>query len=145
MERGKSMSGNLKSQLSKKNKYYLPKYRTLELTNFCLQYPEWKRICSGVDELYFQNSNLDKILSKSNTLLDRTADMAISHIRYSNWIKLLEETAYRTDESLCNYILLSVTEGVKYETLKARLNIPCGRDMFYDRRRKFFWLLDKER
>lgn len=145
MERGKSMSGNLKSQLSKKNKYYLPKYRTLELTNFCLQYPEWKRICSGVDELYFQNSNLDKIKTIGNNQIDLTADIAINRVRYDNWVKMVERAAYNADPQLHNYILLSVTQGLKYETLKARLNIPCGRDMFYDRRRKFFWLLDKER
>ena len=32
-----------KPELSRKNPYCLPKYRYLELKNFCFQYNDWKR------------------------------------------------------------------------------------------------------
>ena len=29
--------------------------------------------------------------------------------------------------------------------LKTKLSIPCGKDIYYDRYRNFFWLLDQSR
>lgn len=49
------------------------------------------------------------------------------------------------DEELYSYILKAVTEGLSYTYLKTALEMPCGRDAYYDRYRRFFWLLDKER
>ena len=136
---------NLKPEISKKNIYYIPKHRMYELIHFCLQYPEWKKICNGIDELYFKNSNLDNLKCNTNAHSDPTAELAIKRMKCYENIKLVENTAIETDRVLSNYILIAVTEDLKYETIKTRLNIPCGRDMFYDKRRKFFWLLDKVR
>lgn len=55
------------------------------------------------------------------------------------------KTAREADEELQNYILKAVTEDFSYSYMKTRLNIPCGRDMFYEKYRRFFWLLDKTR
>lgn len=49
------------------------------------------------------------------------------------------------DPSLADYILKAVTEGYSYTYLKTMLGIPCGRSMYFDRYRKFFWLLSKVR
>lgn len=35
--------------------------------------------------------------------------------------------------------------GVSYIYLKTRLGMPCGKDMYYDRYRRFFWLLGNSR
>lgn len=43
------------------------------------------------------------------------------------------------------YIFMAVTEGKTYTQLQMTYAIPCGKDMFYDRYRKFYWLLSKER
>ena len=64
---------------------------------------------------------------------------------YKDNIKLVEDISVRADKELSSYILKAVTEEVSYNTLKLRYEIPCGRDMFYDRYRKFFWLLDREK
>ena len=54
--------------------------------------------------------------------------------------------AYKlTDSDLADYIIIGVTEGCSYDILKARLDIPCCKDVYYELYRKFFWLLDKER
>lgn len=136
---------NLKPETSKKNPYYIPKHRMYELVHFCLQYPEWNKVCNNTDQLYFKNLNLDKIRPNTNELPDPTAELALRRLKYYENMKLIERIAANTDKMLGNYILVAVTEDLKYEAVKSRLNIPCGRDMFYDLRRKFFWLLDKER
>lgn len=58
---------------------------------------------------------------------------------------MVEQTAIEADANLAYYILKAVTEGLSYSHLKARLEIPCGKDMYYDRYRRFFWLLSKIR
>ena len=50
-----------------------------------------------------------------------------------------------TNPELAKYLLKGITEGWSYDILKARLNIPCCKDIYYDLYRRFFWLLDKER
>ena len=64
---------------------------------------------------------------------------------YSEKIRLIEQIAMEADRYLYEYILRAVTENLSYTYLKSRLNIPCGKDMYYDRYRKFFWLLSASR
>lgn len=42
---------NQRSELSQKNKYYIPKFRYLELKNFCMQYKDWKLALLEIAEL----------------------------------------------------------------------------------------------
>ena len=42
-------------------------------------------------------------------------------------------------------LLSSQADSLDYSVLKMRDHIPCGKDMFYDTVRKFFWLLNKVR
>ena len=58
---------------------------------------------------------------------------------------MIEQVARETDPNLAVYILKGITEELSYDYLKTRLNIPCSKDTYYDRYRKFFWLLNKER
>ena len=53
MEGGESVS-YARSEISKKNPYWIPKHRYFELKHFCLQYPDWKNEYAallGVDSL----------------------------------------------------------------------------------------------
>jgi hypothetical protein len=76
---------------------------------------------------------------------DLTAKYAMRRAQYGERIKMIEGLAREADEFLYPYILKAVTEGLSYTYLKTRLDIPCGRDMYYDRYRKFFWLLSEHR
>lgn len=58
-------------------------------------------------------------------------------------IELVEQAAHDTDPELAGYILLSVTEGMPWTELEITEEIPCSRGTFYDRYRKFFWILDQ--
>ena len=60
-------------------------------------------------------------------------------------IEMVEKIAKEADDYLWQYILKAVTENLSYTHLKTRFDIPCGKDMYYDRYRKFFWLLNKAR
>lgn len=64
---------------------------------------------------------------------------------YSDKMTMLEQVAKDADRYLWQYILKAVTEGLSYTYLRTKLDIPCGKDMYYDRYRRFFWLLSEIR
>lgn len=138
------MATNIRPKLSVKNKYWIDKHRYYELKHFCMQYLMWKRTYLAIDELSVQTSNFEKTFSSSSPS-DLTAKYAIRKAYYSKKIEMIEQIARDTDEDLYEYILKAVTEGLSYTYLKTKLDIPCGRDMYYDRYRRFFWLLNEAR
>ncbi len=138
------MATVLRPELSPKNKYWISKHRHYELKHFCLQYPEWKRSYSYLDDPTIPLSMIENIPT-DNIPGDPTAKRAFMKLHYSERIKLVEKTAIETDPYLYSYIINGVTEGRSYTYLKTKLGMPCGKDMYYDRYRRFFWLLDGSR
>lgn len=138
------MGAVVRPELSKKNKYWIDKNRFYELKYFCLQYPLWKSAYEVLDGLRICSYDLTGG-SKSNLPGDITGNCVEERFIYFERMKAVEQAAIEADPYLASYILKAVTEGLSYNYLKARLEIPCSRDMYYDRYRRFFWLLNKTR
>lgn len=138
------MATTIRPEISVKNKYWIDKHRYYELKHFCLQYLSWKRTYSALEELGLTSSQIGCTPSGSGPS-DLTAKYAVRKAHYAEKIKLIEKTAMAADEDLYVYILKAVTEDLSFTYLKNRLEIPCGRDMYYDRYRRFFWLLSESR
>lgn len=134
----------IRAEVSIKNKYWIDKHRHYELKHFCLQYPLWKKAYLDFDNVSIPLSMIESI-NTSNLPGDPTAKRALMRAYYSEKISLIERIAKETDRYLWKYILKAVTEGLSYTYLKNKLDIPCGKDMYYDRYRKFFWLLSAAR
>ena len=138
------MATTIRPEVSVKNRYYIDKHRHYELKHFCLQYPKWKKA-------YIESLDNDISLSMidgsiiNEGIYDPTSSRAITRTYYSKRMELLEQVAKDADKYLWHYILKAVTEGLSYTYLKTKLDIPCGKDMYYDRYRKFFWLLSEIR
>lgn len=139
------MATRIRPELSEKNKYWISKHRYYELKHFCLQYQLWKKAYAALDSLTIKSPILDDLMSNTNIPGDPTAKWGIARAYYSERIHMIEKAAMAADKELCVYILKAVTEELSYNYLKSRLEMPCGKDMYYDRYRKFFWLLSKER
>ena len=138
------MATVIRPEISTKNKYWIDKHRHYELKHFCLQYPTWKKLHDDALESCISAAKLE-LESSTNAPSDITAKYALRRSQYSDKIKLIEWAAMEADSSLYAYILRAVTEGLSFTYLKSRLNIPCGKDMYYDRYRRFFWLLSEAR
>lgn len=138
------MATVIRPQISERNKYYIDKHRYYELKHFCLQYNEWKKAYASCNDAVIFASQFEK-QSSSNIPSDITAKYGMMKAQYARRIELIERCAMEADDFLYRYILKAVTEGLSFTHLKARLEIPCGRDMYYDRYRKFFWLLSEAR
>lgn len=145
MERGEALMGTtIRPELSEKNPYWIEKHRYYELKHFCLQYPIWRKAYSVLDG--YANPPKDSAsFVITSTLGDPTAKCAMAKTYYSERTDMVERVAEQTDRELAEYILKAVTEGWSYDILKARLEIPCCKDVYYELYRRFFWLLNKAR
>lgn len=138
------MATRIRPELSTKNRYWVSKNRHYELKHFCLQYPEWKKAYSELDGFTSRTSD-PSAFYKSNTPSDPTSRFAEQRSSYLEKMRMVEQAAIEADPDLYTYILKAVTEELSFNMLKSKLDIPCSRDMYYDRYRRFFWLLDKTR
>lgn len=136
------MATVIRPEISQKNKYWVEKHRYYELKHFCMQYPFWKKTYLELNGL--QSSCAYNLIggSKTNIPHDPTSRLAEDRINYFNKMQLVEQAALAADPDLASYILSGVTEGLSYGILKTKFGIPCGKDMYYDRYRRFFWLLN---
>lgn len=131
---------NLKPELSGKSKYYISRHRYYELKHFCLQYPEWKRELYSISSITSQKYS-DRVIDNMPT--DRTQMLAEKRELYLRKMSIIEQACIKADPDIYDYILKAVTEGWSFDQLNARERIPCSRDTWYDRYRKFFYILDK--
>lgn len=134
----------IRPELSLKNKYWIDRHRYYELKHFCLQYKQWKQTYSSLNDLGLSRTNFSG-LPTSNDLSDLTAEYALRKAEVANKIKMIESAAMETDDELWYYIVKAVTEGLAYTQLKMMFDIPCSRDTYYDRYRRFFWVLSQYR
>lgn len=130
----------MRTEISVKNKYWIPKHRYLELKNFCLQYPDWKLALNSIS---FLKANFE--ISPSGNFSDPTMEIVCKRDYYQQNINLVENTAKEADYTLYQWLIKGITAPYGYDYLKYQLNIPASRDMYYDRYRKFFFILDKKR
>ncbi len=138
------MSTTVRPELSTRSKYWIEKHRYYELKHFCLQYPLWRKAHAGLDG--FSKKPVDiAVISKTNLISSPTEKCAETRMFYSDRIDMIEKIAKETDDGLCDYILRAVTEGISYDCLRARFDMPCCKDAYYNLYRRFFWLLSSER
>ena len=137
------MSDTIKPELAKENPFWIERHRYYELKHFCLQYPVWKQAFISFDGL--SKSYIDHLKVMGYAMGNPVERCAAARELYAERIWMVEKCAQETDAVLCNYILIGVTRGMKYEYLRAMMNIPCGRSEYYKLYREFFWRLDKVR
>lgn len=138
------MGTDIRPVLSLKNRYWIDRHRYYELKHFCLQYPEWKRSYAALDNL--RNRRLVRdIFNRTNEVPRPTSQIAEQKLFFRERIELVESSAEEADAFLADYILEGVTKERSYVYLKAKLDIPCGKDVYYELYRKFFWILSNKR
>lgn len=135
------MSTTIRPEVSKKNKYWIDRHRYYELKHFCLQYNTWKKISNSMIE---PARSFNEI--RTDVGMNRPTEIStILRADYIYRMEMVEKAAKEADMFLEKYILKSVTENLSYTYLKTVLNIPCSRDLYYDRYRRFFWILNEYR
>ena len=121
-------------------KYPLNKNRYKELLYFCRQYPDWVKLVNSIPEV--KSPVYVDLRFKTTIYVNPTFETVAKKEALSKKIELVEQAALATDGDLYSYILKGVTEGWSYDQLTL-IEIPCSRSTYYDRYRKFFFILDK--
>ena len=141
------MATEIRPELSENNKYYIPKHRYYELLHFCRQYTDFlsekEEILATCVRPHVTPDKVKDVVTFVEALPTEKWAMKLADV--DDKIQLIEQTAVDTDKELSGYILMGVTGGLNYETMDMRYHIPCSRNTYYDRFRKFFWLLDQRR
>ena len=138
------MSGT-RPELSKKNPYWIPKHRYYELKHFCLQYNYFFVRLNEIDGLSSKSFDPASFIFASGEVSDPVFDAAEARMYCKERLEMVQKAAIEADYDLAGYILRGVTQGLSYDTLHSKLGMPCGRDTYYDRYRKFFYCLNSIR
>lgn len=118
--------------------------RYKELCGFCEQYPEW------IDKLKYKT---DTVKSKEITDMpvppfgnsDQTGNLATERVELQKKCELIEQTAIEASADLYQYIIKAVCYEVPVHYLISVEEMPLGKSAFYELRRYFFFLLDKNK
>lgn len=138
------MGTTLQPEISRKNKYWIDRHRYYELKHFCLQYPTWKKMRTALVDV--PQSKIDEPIGKSGAWeRDITGDVAIRREYYGSRIEMVEKAVAETDDKIGKYILLGILNGKSFDVIRAKYDIPCGKEKYYELYRRFFWILDKLR
>ena len=126
------------------DKYGISGARYKELCGFCEQYPEWK------SKLKYKNNALKspEISDMPNAIngnSDQTGNLAMARYEMESKCKLIEDVSKMASQDLDRYIIASVCYKLPLSYLQTMMEMPCSRTAFYDVRRYFFYLLDKEK
>lgn len=136
------MSTVITPELSKKNKWYISRHKYYELKHYCLQYSEWNLM---LKRLSYPIGSTISVNSQDKSFADPVGTVATLRAYYSSKIDELRSISRQADPELADYILEAVTSACSYPYLKTVMDIPCSKETFYDRYRKFFFLLARAR
>lgn len=129
---------------AKSSKYYISKQKFLTARHFCLQYGEWLDEYRALESGSISGINYDG-MPHSSTVGRPTEARAIRMAELSRKIELVEQTAVEAGEDIAKWLLKGVTsEDATFRYLKMVMGIPCEKAMYYDRRRKFYWLISQK-
>lgn len=126
------------------DKYGISKKRYKELCGFCEQYPEWKakiREFSFIKGVSYSQSPK----SITNSVHSATEDAVIKLERYMENCQMVEDTAIEADPEFWQCLIRSVCYGASIRDLIDNGDLFLSERSFYNRRRYFFYLLDKKR
>lgn len=125
-------------------KYTLSKSEYLSAKYYALRYKEWRAewelMADTVRAIEYDGDHV-----QGNGAGNPTEQLAIRRAELTHKIGIIEETAKETDPVLGRYIFAYVIEeGMTFDKLKRTSGIPCGKDLFYHLRRKYYYLLAKK-
>ena len=126
--------------LSTKSKYWLSNAAFYQAYYFALRYQEFKdtleEMGDGSRGLSY-DSQPHGSASKSSL-----EDLAIKRSRISAKVDIIESACRLADAEMYPWLIKAVTNNdVGYDYLRYQLGIPYSRGTFYDRRRKFYYIL----
>lgn len=126
---------------SENSKYYVEKELYLTTIHFCKQYPAW------IAELNIQPDTskaitYDRDRVQTSISGDATADLAMRRAELARKARLVETVAEDVAGSMHKWLILGVCYGIPFFQLHDQ-GMPCGKDLYYNMRRKFYYQMSQ--
>lgn len=135
MARKMSYSG--KYRLSR-SEFNAAKWHALRFNEWLAEY---NSLSDSVKAITYEDADMPHAINKTG---DPTEILAERRAELRDKMDVVIQCAREAGGDLQEYILKAVTnEDVTYQVLRTFMDIPCSANTFYDRRRKFYYLLAK--
>lgn len=133
-------------KMSYEGKYKLSRSEYNAAKWYAYRFNEWldeyNSLKDSVSAISYENADMPHAVNKTSNPTETLAERRAVLREKMDRITRICQTA---GGDLSDYLFKAVVnENVTYSTLKALMDIPCSANTFYDRRRKFYWLLAKE-
>lgn len=123
--------------------YAIPNEERQRLRIYCYRYPGWKKALSLLTHTS-RAQRLDQVRTSTGAVGKPTEQLAIKRAALSHKTRLIEDTAKETDPLMYPFLIRGVTERkMTYEKLRAA-GLAVSRNTYYDRYRKFYYLLHQK-
>ena len=132
-----------KPELSKKNPYWIPREKYYELLYFSRQYNTMRQEKKELLSHYPSIGIGDKIIVTD--ISDPVVKAAARIETLTEKMQLIEETVREVDPDIYKWLLMGVTTDYSYDYLDQKMHMPMSRSAYYERYRKYFYLLAKKR
>jgi len=134
--------GNIRPTL-RRNKWNISKHEFYAAYHYALQYNEWNDMIIAISSIDTPDPEQADMPRGGNTS-DTTYRKALKISEYRDRMRLIEQIVKEADSNIYCWLLKGVTnENCTYTYLAQMMNIPCGKNYYYDKRRKFYYLLSK--
>lgn len=134
--------GNIRPVI-KRNDWQLSKHEFYFVYHYALQYTEWNDMVNAIASIDTPDPD-ESDMPKGNGISDTTFRKAVKISKYKDKMRMIENLVRETDATIYCWLLKGVTtEGCTYNYLKMVMNIPCGKNYYYEKKRKFYYLLSK--
>lgn len=138
-----NMVNRQRPELSKKNPYWIPKEKYYELLYFSRQYNTMRQEKRDLLRTYPSIGTSEYVMTSD--ISDPVIKAAVRAEELSAKMKLIEDTVMEAGPDIYKWLLIGITTDYSYNYLAKKLNMPAGKDLYYDRYRKYFYYLSKKR
>lgn len=109
--------------------------------HYCKQYPMWEQELSiTLDQSRAIRYDRDRVQSSNN--YDPTSEPAIKRADIARKKEVVDNTAKSIAGVMYKWLILGVCYDMPYYVLKQK-GIPCGKNMYYDKRRQFYYAMSQ--
>lgn len=120
----------------KSKKWWISEAESRLAYAYALMYYEWEAEYHALGGI--SQKDIDKDVGQSST-----ESAGIRREDLFRKMELIDQTLIETDPQLYKWLKIAIlNRGVSYEVMLAK-GMPCSDKVFYDRRRKFYYLLSK--
>lgn len=130
--------------LSESNQYYLPKHTYLMCIHYALQYRDWVAMLNmNRDTRGAIRYDKDKVQITND--YDSTSETAMRMLNISKKVEIIDGVIHDACDgaNLDEWIRLGVCYGFTvYQLLEQ--GMPCGKNMYYEIRQRFYYELSKK-